>query len=647
MVDIKDYDFSGYATRNDLVCGDGRVIKQNAFINQDGGRVPLIWNHDHTNPEAVLGHAILENRDDGVYAYCTFNDTQQGQHAKELVVHGDVKSLSIWANKLVQQGNDVLHGIIRELSLVLAGANEGAYIDYVLAHSDEESDSVYANWDEGELVVVCHSADNKDKDTEKGESEEMGAEGKKEDSDNSKQETIQDVIETMTEKQKDALYALLGGVLESKEAGKDKPDDKAEVKHSAEAADNEDGENDDDDGETGETVEDVINTLSEKQKKAMYAIVGAVIEGQQNGTENDENVAGGKDDMKHNVFENEGNNTEVLSHSEFEAIVSEAKRGGSLADSFLAHGIEQIDYLFPDAKNMEAVPGFIKRDDSWVAEFMGLLHKTPMSRIKSVHADITEADARAKGYVKGNEKTDELFTLLKRITTPTTVYKKQSLDRDDVVDITDFNVIAWLKSEMRMMLDEEIARAILVGDGRSASSPDKINEQNIRPIWTDDDKYTVKVGINVTEATTDDEKAKAFIKNSIKSRKHYKGSGNPIMYMSEDMLTNCLLLEDGIGHRLYDSVDKLATALRCRKVVAVPVMEGLTRVVGANTHELAGIYVNPKDYNVGADKGGAVNMFDDFDIDFNKQKYLIETRCSGALTVPFSAVAIEFVQPTA
>ena len=638
---VKNCDFSGYATRNDLVCGDGRVIRQNAFINQDGAQVPLVWNHDHTNPEAVLGHAILENRDDGVYAYCTFNDTPQGQNAKNLVMHGDIKSLSIWANKLVQQGADVVHGVIRELSLVLAGANEGAYIDYVLAHSAEESDSLYANYDEDDLVIY-HSADNKN--TEKGESE-MSTEVKKENSENDK-ETIMDIIESMTEKQQDAVYTLIGTILKDKEQAKD-------VKHSAEEnndeanelthADTNSDEDTDEANDEDETVQDVLDTLTEKQQKVVYALIGTAVGAAEN---KDNDVTGGNDDMKHNVFENETNNTEVLSHSEFAEIVNEAKRGGSLADSFLAHGIEQIDYLFPEAKSVDATPRFIKRDDTWVAEFMAAVHKTPFSRIKSIFADITEADARAKGYIKGNEKSDELFSLLKRITTPVTVYKKQSIDRDDVVDITDLDVIAWLKAEMRMMLDEEIARAILVGDGRTASSPDKINEQNIRPIWTDDDKYTVKVAVSVTNATTDDEKAKAFIKNTLKSRKNYKGSGNPNMYMSEDMLTNCLLLEDNNGRVIYDSVEKLATALRCKKIIPVPVMEGLTRVVGSNTHSLAGIYVNPKDYNVGADKGGAVNMFDDFDIDFNKQKYLIETRCSGALTVPFSAVAIEFVQPT-
>ena len=352
--------------------------------------------------------------------------------------------------------------------------------------------------------------------------------------------------------------------------------------------------------------------------------------------------------MKQNVFDHDSktNGDDVLTHSEMMEIMEDAKKCGSLAEAVLQHGIEQIDYLFPDAQAIDKVPGFIKRDDTWVSEVMNAVSKTPFSRIKSIFADITENDARAKGYIKGNLKTEEFFSLMKRITTPTTIYKKQKLDRDDVIDITDFDVVAWLKTEMRMMLDEEIARAILVGDGRSASSNDKINEQNIRPIWTDDDVFTVKSAVNVTASTTDDEKAKAFIKACIKSRKNYKGSGNPVMYMSEDMLTNCLLLEDTNQRIIYDTVEKLATTLRVRKIVPVSVMEDLSRVVGDKTHTLAGIYVNLADYNVGADKGGAVNMFDDFDIDYNSQKYLIETRCSGALIKPYSAVAIEFVQTT-
>ena len=624
----KKFDFGGWATRANLLCSDGRIIRENAFEECDGKTVPLVWNHQHNDPDAVLGHALLENRGDGVYAYCTFNDTQAGQNAKLLVQHGDVDQLSIYANKLKQQGRDVIHGVIREVSLVLAGANSGARIDSVVMHSDDSYEEGYIY--SGEFLEDVDPIEHADSE-KKGEPE-MG-EG----------ETIQDVLDTLTEKQRKVVFAIVGQILSDN--GYDEEDD---MSHS--------------DGEE-ETVEDVLNTLTEKQQEAVSDLIEQVLSDMEEGEneeedddedmyeedydeENDEDIEGGNDDMKHNVFDQETAG-DVLTHSEMAEIMEDARRNGSLADAVLQHGIEQIDYLFPDAKTMDTAPAFIKRDDTWVADVMNSVHKTPFSRIKSILADITEADARAKGYIKGNLKTEEFFSLMKRTTTPTTIYKKQALDRDDVVDITDFDVVAWLKTEMRMMLNEEIARAVLVGDGRSASSNDKINEQNVRPIWTDDDVYTVKAAINVTSSTSDDEKAKAFIKACKKSRKEYKGSGNPVMFMSEDMLTDCLLLEDTNQRVIYDTVDKLATALRVSKIVTVPVMDGLTRVVGANTHTLAGIYVNLTDYNIGADKGGAVNLFDDFDIDYNQMKYLIETRCSGALTKPYSAVALEFVQPTA
>lgn len=630
-----DFDFGGWATRANLLCSDGRIIRENAFEECDGKKVPLVWNHQHNDPDAVLGYALLENRGGGVYTYGKFNDTDAGQNAKLLVQHGDIDQLSIYANKLKQQGRDVIHGVIREVSLVLAGANSGAVIDSVVMHSDDSFEEGYIF--SGEPLDVEDSLHHTDKDNSKKGEPEMAKEEIKAEETNS-EETVADVFNTLSEKQKKAVYAIIGMALEEKDA--EKPDEK-EMKH----ADKEDSE---------ETVEDVFNTLTEKQKKVVYALIAQALEdGADMDEEYDEDdmedeIEGGKPTMKHNVFDTDvAENDDVLTHSEMVEIFDDAKRNGSLADTVLQHGITQIDYLFPDAKSMDVTPGFVKRDDTWVTEVMGSVHKSPFSRIKSVFADITEADARAKGYIKGNKKADEVFSLLKRTTTPTTIYKKQKLDRDDVVDITDFDVVAWLKSEMRMMLDEEIARAILVGDGRNSSSNDKINEQNVRPIWTDDDVYTIKAAVNVSDSTTDDEKAKAFIKACIKSRKEYKGSGNPVMYISEDMLTNCLLLEDGMGRVIYDSVEKLATALRVRKIVAVPVMENLTRVVGANTHTLTGIYVNLADYNIGADKGGAVNMFDDFDIDYNQQKYLIETRCSGALIKPYAAVAIEFVAPTA
>lgn len=627
----KKFDFSGWATRANMLCSDGRIIRKDAFKDCDGVTVPLVWNHQHNSPDEVLGHALLENRDEGVYAYCTFNNTESGQTAKLLVQSGDVDKLSIYANKLKQQGCDVIHGIIRELSLVLAGANPGAYIESVMMHGEDSYEEGYIR--SGDIIENVEPLFHADSD-EKGDKEVAD----KTESTNSKaeEETVADVFDTFTEKQKTVVYAMIGQALEAAGVKEEKED--AEVKH----ADN--AETGKDDKE--ETVADVFDTLSEKQKTVVYAVIGQALEeaGVETDEEDDDENEGGNNNMKHNVFDQETSNTEVLSHSEMSEIMEDARRGGSLADAVLQHGIENIDYLFPDATAVDKTPGFIKRDDTWVTDVMNAVHKTPFSRIKSIFADITEADARAKGYVKGNLKFEEVITLLKRITNPTTIYKKQKLDRDDVVDITDFDVVAWLKTEMRMMLDEEIARAVLVGDGRSASSNDKINEQNIRPIWTDDDVYTVKAGITVTGSETDDEKAKAFIKATIKSRKNYKGSGNPVMFMSEDMLTNCLLVEDTNGRVIYDSIDKLATALRVRKIVPVPVMENLTRQVSSKTHTLAGIYVNLADYNVGADKGGAVNMFDDFDIDYNQNKYLIETRCSGALIKPFSAVAIEFVK---
>ena len=566
-----NYDFSGYATRNDLQCGDGRIIRKNAFIDNDGLEVPLVWNHQHNSPEDVLGHALLENREDGVYAYCTFNDTEYGQLAKKLVQHGDIRSLSIYANKLKQIGNDVIHGVIRELSLVHAGANSGAFIDQVMAHSDDGDDGgMIIGYDEN--IMLYHSSDFEKKDVEKKEKEDSKVDG------------------------------------DNKEEKKEK------------------------------TVADVFNELTEEQKDVVYAMVGqAIEEAKKSGEKNNDD--GGKEEMKHNVFEGDETQENVLSHAAMETIISDAKRYGSVKESFLAHaedyGIDQIDYLLPDVKSLNTPPEFIQRDMGWVQKVMSKTHHTPFSRIKSMFADITEDEARAKGYIKGKLKKEEVFSLLKRTTTPTTIYKKQKMDRDDVIDITDFDVIAWLKSEMRMMLDEEIARAILVGDGRMASSDDKINEQNIRPILNDADLFTIRW--SVAAGSSDDDKAKNFIRAAIKSRKNHKGSGNPVLFTTEDMLTDMLLLEDTIGHKLYKTEAELATALRVTEIVTVPVMENLT---DKDSKEVYGIIVNLSDYNVGADKGGAINMFDDFDIDYNQQKYLIETRCSGALIKPFSAIVL-------
>lgn len=622
----KTYDFSGWATKANMLCSDGRVIMRDAFKECDGMTVPLVWNHQHNRPEEVLGHALLENRDDGVYAYGTFNDTESGQNAKLLVQHGDVDRLSIYANKLKQRGSDVVHGVIREVSLVLAGANPGATIETVIMHSDDSYEEGYIR--SGEFIENTEPLFHAD--DEKGD-DKVAEDTKKQTNTSEGEETVADVFNTLTDKQKTAVYAIIGQALE--DAGvEDKKEES--VKHA-------------DESDKEETIADVFNTLSEKQKTVVYALIGQALEDAEGSDDDDdEENKGGTDNMKHNVFDQETGMNDVLTHSEMVEIFDDAKRGGSLKDAVLQHGIEQIDYLFPDAQAIDKTPGFIKRDTTWVSTVMNGVHKTPFSRIKSVFADLTEADARAKGYIKGNLKAEEFFSLIKRITTPTTIYKKQAIDRDDAIDITDFDVVAWLKAEMRMMLDEEIARAVLVGDGRSASSNDKINEQNVRPIWTDEDIFTVKAEVAVTAESTDDQKARGFIKACIKSRKNYKGSGNPTMFITEDMLTDCLLLEDTNQRVIYDTIDKLATALRVSKIVPVPVMEDLTRTVGSNTHTLAGIYVNLNDYNIGADKGGAVNMFDDFDIDYNRMKYLIETRCSGALIKPYSAVAIELVRAT-
>nr|DAF25776.1 MAG TPA: major capsid protein [Caudoviricetes sp.] len=578
------YDFSGWATRNNIRCSDGRTILKDAFKQHDGQTVPLVWNHQHNESANVLGHAVLENRDEGVYAYCTFNDTEAGKNAKLLVEHGDVTALSIYANQLKQKGSNVMHGTIREVSLVLAGANPGAFIDSVIRHGEfcDDEAVIYT----GEELILQHADDPSDKADKKDK--------KGDDEVDNNEKTIQDVFDTLNEEQKNVVYALIGQALEDKEMAQ------------------------------------------------------SAIEENENNIEED----GGEQEMKHNVFEGrETENNNVLSHDAMDTILKDAKRYGSLKESFLAHaddyGIKDIEWLFPDAKNVNTPPDFIKRDDSYVQKVMRGVHHVPFSRIKSMFADITADQARAKGYIKGNLKKEEVFTLLKRTTTPTTIYKKQKLDRDDVVDITDFDVVAWLKMEMRMMLDEEIARAILVGDGRSSSDDDKINEMNIRPISRDEDLYCVKAPVAVAAAATEDEIAKAFIRTVIKSRKEYKGSGSPTLFTTEDVITNCLLLEDKNGRVIYDTVDKLATALRVKEIVPVEVMENAKTMVNKVEKPLMAIMVNLVDYYVGADKGGAINMFDDFDIDYNQQKYLMETRCSGALVKPFSAIAVALDQAAA
>lgn len=567
---MKKYDFCGWATKNDVLCGDGRVIRRDAFKDCDGKKVPIVYNHNHDDIFDVLGHAILENRADGVYMYGSLNGTPQGLRAKELVKSKDIDSISIYANKLVHSGRDVVKGVIQEVSLVLAGANPEAKIESYMAHSDMDLENVAFDDD-----IIVHSSCTFDK------------------------------------------YSS---------------DD---ISHS----DSENSETEKDESEI--TVGEVFDGFTDIQKKAVYAMIAAATENEDEDEESKEDDA----DMKHNIFDKDTQDN-TLSHSEVKAIIDDGRRYGSLRESVLAHGITTIENLFPDPKPVTTTPDMLKRDDSWVSEVMNGVHRTPFSRVKSWYTDVTADEARAKGYTKGKKKVEEVIVALKRTTTPTTVYKKQKIDRDDLVDITDFNVVNYIRDEMRMMLNEELARSFVIGDGRQGSSDDKINEQNVRPIWTDDDVYTIKSAVKVDAGATEDEVAKEFIRQCVKSRKDYRGSGNTRLLVSEDVLTTCLLLEDQIGHRLYKTVEELATALRVKKIISCPVMENQTRVVSENTHTLLGIIVDFSDYNVGADKGGQATMFDDFDIDYNAQKYLIETRISGALSRPKSAIAIERVQPT-
>lgn len=606
------YDFSGYATRNNIKCSDGRVIMRDAFKDNDHKKVPLVWQHDHMSPDNVLGHAMLENREDGVYAYGCFNDTPSGLNAKELVKNGDVRALSIYANKLKQDGANVIHGAIREVSLVLAGANPGAYIDTVMVHSDgdEETEDAEICFNLNSNPVIYHSDEVDDK--------------------------------------KDNVDDESDGVISHTDKSDEKEKDMA----------NNTGSDD-------KTVQDVIDSMTDEQKNVLYTLVGMAADG----SFDDE----GDDDMKHNAFEDED---DYMAHSiDYDELLRDAKRSGSLRDAVIQHGLEdvsyadylehgkatygidQIDTLFPDFKSLNTPPAFVSRNMDWVKDVMNSVSHTPFSRIKSMFANITADEARARGYTKGKKKLEEVFTLLKRTTTPQTIYKKQKFDRDDVIDITDFDVVAWVKGEMRMMLDEEIARAILIGDGRSDSSDDRIFPTNIRPVWQDDTFYTIRAQVDTKGMTTEEDKTEAVIKAIIRARKNYKGSGNPVFYTTEDVLTDMLLLENKIGDVKYKTKQELANRLRVSDIVTVEVMEGQTRKGDASKGDatdsatkdlnLVGLIVNLKDYNVGADKGGAVAMFDDFDIDYNQQKYLIETRCSGALIKPYAAISVETFDSTA
>jgi len=588
----QDYDFSGYATRNNIKCSDGRVILKDAFKQNDGQKVPLVWNHQHNDPNEVLGHALLENREDGVYAYCKFNDTESGQTAKSLVNNGDVDKLSIYANKLKTQMNNVMHGCIREVSLVLAGANPGAYIDSVIVHGEgtediEEEGVIYTD---EHIEIISHSDDN----NSKLESE---PETKKEDENN------------IMEKQKE-----------------------------------------ENNNKEEKTVQEIFDTLNEEQKTAVYAIVGQAVEDAQNGAledDDEEEDEEGEENMKHNVFDND-NNDEVLQHSEILAdAIADAKKYGSLKDSVIEHAainnITDIGKLFPDATALNKEPIMIEKDQSWVSKVMNSIKHTPFSRVKVTFGRMTEPQARAKGYIKGNKKTNIQMAALNRVVTPTTVYIKNEIDRDDVVDITDFDVVAWQKREMRKELDKELALAALLGDGRDISDNDKINEQNIIPIVKDVSTFTINY--TITEGTDykqtgnshsdNDSFTKGIIRAALRARKDYKGSGSPTLFTTEDYLTDMLLIEDQNGRAIYDSVEKLATALRVKEIVTIPEMEQEAYA------DIVGVIVNMADYTMGADKGGSVNMFDDFDIDYNQMKYLMETRCSGALTVPYSAIVLK------
>ena len=634
----KSRDCSGWATRFNIKCSDGRTILPGAFDEMDGETVPLVWDHNHKSPLNVLGHALLHARDEGVYADLFFNeDTTQGSNAKALVKNGDIKALSIYANQLKQNAGDVVHGVIREVSLVLAGANPGAFIDTAIAHNEygeEPDEAVIAVWDEGSDVFdIAHSDDDDENEVVVDPEAEAEAE-----------------VESNDDSEEDA-----------EDMQKDNPDIENTNEEVIEHADGDKGE-----------YQKIYDSMNQDQKELVTYLVAKALE---KGNSSDDNESKEEDtEVKHNVFNAESQGA-YLAHNVFTKeqqleIIQDMKKYGTLKESFLAHkeemGIDDVlahtddhgieystgdqtymvndpSFLFPEAKALNNPPEWIKRDTGWVSTVMGGTKHVPFARIKSVFADITADEARAKGFIKGNEKTEEFFTLLKRTTTPQTVYKKQKMDRDDIIDITDFDVVAWIRGEMRIMLDEEIARAILIGDGRNALSDDKISEDHIRPIYTDASLFTINRVCSFPANTSADEKAKAYIREAVLGRVDYKGSGNPVLFTTEEILTHMLLVENNLGERMYKSVGELATAMRVSKIVTVEVMENVTRTVDNETRNLVGIIVNLADYTVGADKGGAISMFDDFDIDRNQEKYLIETRCCGALTKPYSAIVIESV----
>ena len=601
-----NFDFSGYATKNNLKCSDGRTILKDAFKHQNGQTVPLVWQHLHDEPANVLGHATLENREDGVYCYGTFNETTAGQNAKELVAHGDISHLSIYANQLKEQSKKVMHGAIREVSLVLAGANPGALIENVnFAHSDGSytpvDDEAIIYTDDDNVIELSHAASTA-----------------------TDERTVAEVFDTLNEEQKTVVYAMIA--------------------HALDAAEDDDASHSDIQHEDGvQTIQDVFDTLNDDQKTAVYAMIAHALEVSEEDDINHSNEEGDSI-MKNNVFEQSAQTpaANTLTHDQLREIVVGAKRYGSLKESFIAHtteyGFTPIDVLFPEARlTNQNGPETYKRPDAWATQLLGEATHTPFARLKTQVADLTADEARAKGYITGNLKKEEVIPLMKRITTPTTVYKKQKLDRDDMIDITDFDVVVWLKNEMRGMLDEELARAILIGDGRDVSDEDKINEQNIRPIALDND--SVYIHRAEVESTT---KVDDIIDEFIRQRQHYRGTGSPTLWTSTNLLTEMLLVKDAMGRRLYSNVTELASVLRVSKIVEVELMNNATRKVNdTQTNQILGVVVNMKDYSIGADKGGQISMFDDFDIDYNQHKYLIETRISGALTRPKSALIIE------
>ena len=652
---MADIDFGGYATRNNILCTDGLVIGDNAFAHNDGKTVPILWQHNRNSIDNLLGHGVLENRPDGVYIYGTFNNTKQGREAKEAVMHGDLSALSIYANKLQKNDNVVTHGDIKEVSLVVSGANKGAYIDYrSFAHGEDDSFTEGILFLDEQLDYINH-----------------------EDNDGGSSMDVDAIIDSMTDEQRELLFEIAG------------LDDNT-MEHAEDSSS----------AKSNKTVGDVLDSLTEEQQLAVAYIIEQIMKDKGGDTvaqsKNMKDKGGDtvaqsenmeEEIMKTNVFESQNGTAQrdALMHAEEvkNNILADLKKCGSLREAARAHedeiselahsmqtnsgdtlahaadvvvgtgtatyGIKDIDWLFPEARNITNTPEFIKRQDEWVAKVMGGVSHTPFTRIKTMFADITADEARAKGYVKGHQKTEEVFGLLKRVTTPTTVYKKQKLDRDDIIDITDFDVVMWLRAEMRLMLNEELARAYLIGDGRSVSSNDKINEQNIRPIYSDDVLFTIRQRYAVSSTATNEEKAKSFIEQCIRSRKDYRGSGNPMLFTTEDMLIDMLLINDGIGHRLYKTLDELKTALRVSDIVAVPQMSSvsMTDTTTSTEYICDGIIINLKDYSVGTDKGGAVSMFDDFDIDYNQQKYLMETRCSAALVRPKSAIVVEHSVSTA